>query len=510
MALTKVANTLLDFTGGFVAGNVSFPAITTVGDTNTGIYFPAADTIAFAEGGVESARIDSVGNFGLGFTPSVQYSGIKSLQIGSTTNLFDQGVSTKLYHNAYTAASGDDTHLINGYAQAYLMPSNGHHIWYISTSGTAGNSISFSQAMTLNASGYLGVGETSPSDMLDVKGNARVGQGQVVATSTVGSVGIYSGITSGSGNSQLKFFGKSVDNTGLTYELSRISGGSFGTFGIDGGLSFSTALNNGSNVLTLSERARIDATGRFMIGTTLPTTYGFLAVAKTVTIGSIEASAGFSDAVNSTFRITHGGGFVGLNFDCANLNFQSGGTGPTTRMSITNTGSVNIVGALSKGSGSFRIEHPLPEKSETHELVHSFIEGPQADLIYRGKVNLVNGTATVNIDLASSMTQGTFEVLCRDVQCFTTNESGWNHVRGSVTGNTLTIECQDQTASDLISWMVIGERKDKHMMDTDWTDESGKVIVEPLKPAHRPIEENQVSAITQLLADVAALKGATP
>jgi hypothetical protein len=66
MALTKVANTLLDFTGGFVAGNVSFPAITTVGDTNTGIYFPAADTIAFTEGGVESARIDSSGNFGIG------------------------------------------------------------------------------------------------------------------------------------------------------------------------------------------------------------------------------------------------------------------------------------------------------------------------------------------------------------------------------------------------------------------------------------------------------------
>jgi len=29
--------------------------------------------------------------------------------------------------------------------------------------------------------------------------------------------------------------------------------------------------------------------------------------------------------------------------------------------------------------------------------------------------------------------------------------------------------------------MVIGERKDKHMYDTQWTDENGKVIVEPLK-----------------------------
>jgi len=46
----------------FVAGTAALPAITTTGDTNTGIWFPAADTIAFAEGGAESMRIDSSGN----------------------------------------------------------------------------------------------------------------------------------------------------------------------------------------------------------------------------------------------------------------------------------------------------------------------------------------------------------------------------------------------------------------------------------------------------------------
>ncbi len=46
----------------FVAGTAALPAITTAGDTNTGIFFPAADTIAFAEGGTESMRIDSTGN----------------------------------------------------------------------------------------------------------------------------------------------------------------------------------------------------------------------------------------------------------------------------------------------------------------------------------------------------------------------------------------------------------------------------------------------------------------
>jgi hypothetical protein len=46
----------------FAAGSASTPSITFTGDTNTGIFSPAADTIAFAEGGTESMRIDSSGN----------------------------------------------------------------------------------------------------------------------------------------------------------------------------------------------------------------------------------------------------------------------------------------------------------------------------------------------------------------------------------------------------------------------------------------------------------------
>jgi hypothetical protein len=162
------------------------------------------------------------------------------------------------------------------------------------------------------------------------------------------------------------------------------------------------------------------------------------------------------------------------------------GSGSPTRMSISAAGAVNVVGALSKGSGSFKIDHPL--KPETHHLIHSFIEGPQADLIYRGKVELVAGRAEINIDTVSNMTEGTFVVLNREVQCFTSNESDWDAVRGSVTGNILTIECQNAESTATISWMVIGERQDQHMYDTDWTDENGKVIVEPLKPVKETVE----------------------
>tara|TARA_R100000322_G_scaffold65612_1_gene41039 strand:+ start:487 stop:3147 length:2661 start_codon:yes stop_codon:yes gene_type:complete len=145
------------------------------------------------------------------------------------------------------------------------------------------------------------------------------------------------------------------------------------------------------------------------------------------------------------------------------------------------TGNLVINGSISKGSGSFKIDHPLPAKKETHHLVHSFVEAPQADNIYRGSVDLVDGSATVNLDTAARMTEGTFVLLNTNLQCFTSNESGWTAIKGSISGNTLTITAQDNTCTDTISWIVVGERQDEHMKETDWTDSDGRVIVEPEK-----------------------------
>jgi len=159
------------------------------------------------------------------------------------------------------------------------------------------------------------------------------------------------------------------------------------------------------------------------------------------------------------------------------------GVGTDTNIGIRlvpkGVGTVHVSGQLTKDSGSFKIPHPLESKNSSHYLVHSFIEGPQADLIYRGKVDLVGGTATVNIDTATGMTDGTFVALNTDVQCFTSNESGWTAVKGSVSGNVLTITAQDNSCTDTISWMVVGERQDQYMKDTGWTDSDGKVILEP-------------------------------
>jgi hypothetical protein len=339
--------------------------------------------------------------------------------------------------------------------------------------------------MTLDSSGNMGVGTTSPAYKLDVN--------------------------KGSAGSAARF-GYSGGTYGYIYADSQSA-----YFGSDSSASNSWGCNNTSNFLTNytlgTERMRIDSSGNVGIGTNNP-------IAKldvrsqinvtqispyTASIQAVKAS-GFGYEQNAyravIFGPTSGNQSIALGFDPSTIaggSFGGGGneiiTKRQTSWIVPNAGAtdwqtafswngqaVTVPGSLSKGSGSFRIDHPLPALEETHQLVHSFIEGPQADLIYRGVATLDAGKATINIDIAAGMTEGTFEVLCREVQCFTTNESDWVAVRGKVVGNILTIEAQDSTATSTISWMVIGERKDKHMLDTEWTDENGKVIVEPLKP----------------------------
>jgi hypothetical protein len=235
-----------------------------------------------------------------------------------------------------------------------------------------------------------------------------------------------------------------------------------------GAMTFSAA-----NAGNTSERIRIHSNGLVGINSSsTPAEDCQLFVNDVALIGGTNnVSGGFP--TSGLGIITTQGSYCAVFYDDNNLS--------TPRFRFDRNGNLVVSGSISKGSGSFRIDHPLSSKSSTHDLVHSFLEGPQADLIYRGKVDLVAGSATVNIDTASGMTDGTFVLLCGDVQCFTSNEDGFTAVKGSVSGNTLTITAEDSTCTDTISWMVVGERKDQHMIDTTWTDDNGKVIVEPLK-----------------------------
>ena len=145
--------------------------------------------------------------------------------------------------------------------------------------------------------------------------------------------------------------------------------------------------------------------------------------------------------------------------------------------------SLQVRGYVAKGSGSFRIRHPLAGMTTTHTLCHSFIEGPRADLIYRGEVRLVSGIATIIMDEAVGLTTGTWDALCRDPDVFVTNNEDWTPVKAGITSTgVLTIQAQDPTCTAKVNWLVIAERQDDHMFEALWTDENGRPILEYYEP----------------------------
>ena len=140
-----------------------------------------------------------------------------------------------------------------------------------------------------------------------------------------------------------------------------------------------------------------------------------------------------------------------------------------------------IEGTLSKASGSFDIPHPTLEEKR---LRHSFIEGPRYDNIYRNKIRLTEGKAFVNLDTdcvspgGQTMTPGTWEKLNRNPDIFLQNLEGWSRLKGKINGCVLEIECEDVNCTDLISWMVVAERQDEHVVNSNMSDDDGRLILE--------------------------------
>ena len=215
----------------FAAGTALLPALTTTGDTNTGVYYPAADTFAVTTGGSERLRIDSLGNvgigvspsyrldingtlrisnfgiirfdtgtntgfvdyndtrlqlhagplpmyfvtgstlkmtldtsgnLGIGVTPSAWAAGYKGLQLkDSYAGLFantSSGIS-ELVSNAYNDGAWKFANAGNGAARYQMDALNRTHAWFYAA--TSANPITWTQAMTLDASGRLVLGTTT-------------------------------------------------------------------------------------------------------------------------------------------------------------------------------------------------------------------------------------------------------------------------------------------------------------------------------------------------------------
>jgi hypothetical protein len=126
-------------------------------------------------GGIDGtwATIDSSGNLGLGVTPSAWASTSRAIQLAASSSL-EGRTNDGSYVALYSNATWNGTNFIyqNTATAAYYKQSSSVHSWHTALAGDAGDPISFTQAMTLDASGNLALGATSANARLDVVGGS--------------------------------------------------------------------------------------------------------------------------------------------------------------------------------------------------------------------------------------------------------------------------------------------------------------------------------------------------
>jgi hypothetical protein len=310
------------------AGSASAPSITATGDTNTGVFFPAADTVGISTGGTERARVDSAGRLGIGTTSPTS---------GYLLDVRDRArVASTSNYVLDLIGSGTNGSTLQVYAD--------NSIAALITTGTSAIPLTFftggSERMRLDASGNLGVGTTSPSTKLQVVGTGRFSSGtEGITLFHNGSIGYIE--TSGSSTTPIGF------------------------------------ANGGT------ERARIDSSGNLLVGTTTSS-----ARLSTVTTGNAVAGFFKNDASGyQTVTMQNAGGsgtrylawFIAGTTDVGSIN--SNGTTTTYSTSsdyrlknITGpvTGYKERLNALQPKQGSWKVDGSEFRGFLAHEFADSY------------------------------------------------------------------------------------------------------------------------------------------
>jgi hypothetical protein len=251
----------------FIGGDTAGRAIFTNSDVSTYIAMYGSShstvpyTMTFVTNSSNTLIFNSSGNLGLGVTPSAWASGTKAFDIGSGSALFNPGSSTLTWLMSNSYNNGTNFIYKNTGAAGYYSVGTAHS-WHTAPSGTAGNAITFTQAMTLDASGYLLVGATS---------SAGVGANRLQV---------------GSSGATAQFLLKSATGHSAWYA----AGADIYQTWISGGfLAFGNAPADGSS---FTERARIDSSGNFIVADT--------------SSANVNANGGFYVNPNSqsTFTVT--------------------------------------------------------------------------------------------------------------------------------------------------------------------------------------------------------------
>jgi len=301
-----------------IDGTAATPAIRGT-DANTGIFFPAADTIAFAEGGAEIARFDSSGNLGLGTT-----SPVAKLQTNSTDGTIAIFRTTSGANNGRLNIDISDSAATAGFAVG------GNSTFPAMTFSNGG-----AERMRIDSSGNVGIGTASPSTKLHVVSSSgenkiiseataasqQASLSLVVQAATPGQTVIYMGKTGATTNGQVGY----DPNTNAMYfytsnsERMRIDSsgnllfnsgyGSVATaYGCRAWVNFNgtgtVAIRASGNVSSLTD----DGVGKYSVNfsTSMPDA-NYAAVVTAEESGAIATSSG-----NNLFQQTAGVGRIGI------------------------------------------------------------------------------------------------------------------------------------------------------------------------------------------------------
>jgi hypothetical protein len=205
--------------------------------------------------------LDSSGNLGLGVTPSTWGSNLKAIQIGDYA-AFANNVSTASAIVASNAYNNDNTnwrYSFSSVAAARYEATLGAHKWYNAPSGTAGNAITFTQAMTLDASGNLGLGVTPSAWTSTYKA--------IDVTSRTSFVGTTGGLSIFSNNSYF-------DGTNWIYRVTDAAS----RYQQDTSAHkwFIAASGTAGNAITFTQAMTLNASGNLGIGTSSPSASAIL------------------------------------------------------------------------------------------------------------------------------------------------------------------------------------------------------------------------------------------
>jgi hypothetical protein len=187
--------------------------------TNNSLTFTPSTTIGGSTFTTPALSLTSSGNLGLGVTPSAWNR--PAIEVGvAGAGITRESRTLVLTSNAYIDAGGWKYAATAGAGR--YDNAVGQHIWFSAASGTAGAAITFTQAMTLDASGNLGIGTTSPASRLHAQSTSGTigtldGSGTTTGAADTGAGLMFNGSDGSVGRNFVQIGGYKENSTVSNY-----------------------------------------------------------------------------------------------------------------------------------------------------------------------------------------------------------------------------------------------------------------------------------------------------